>query len=231
MRRNITQIKKEQKRIVSLVTKKFRKYYLTGGTALSFYFDHRFSEDLDFFSQGYQKEETAKIMEFISERTGFNYKLESEQDTPDLIPMRVYFLEIAKSGVLKIDFVQDFAENINKIKDGLHSIEDIYYRKILAAIGEIPRKDLIGRAIPSGRQSAKDLFDICYLSNHSKSVTDFFLEHFSYDKAERLIAWYKGFNRTDLKLELLDLVPGIDTAKVLKDLDKEILKNLPDRLL
>ena len=55
MKNEISYIKKEQKRITELVTAKFKKYYLTGGTALSFYFNHRFSEDLDFFSQRYKK--------------------------------------------------------------------------------------------------------------------------------------------------------------------------------
>lgn len=59
-------IQKEQKRITGLVVKKFKDYYLTGGTALAFYFGHRFSEDLDFFSQKYQKNDPDKIMAFIS---------------------------------------------------------------------------------------------------------------------------------------------------------------------
>ena len=57
MKDKITYIKDEQKKIATMVTKKFKNYYLTGGTALSFYFGHRFSEDLDFFTQRYRKEE------------------------------------------------------------------------------------------------------------------------------------------------------------------------------
>ena len=56
------------------------------------------------------------------------------------------------------------------------------------------------------------------------------MEYFSIDRVENFIAWYRGFNRMDLKLELLDLVEGVDTGKVLRHLDDEILKNLPDKL-
>ncbi|MBU3911817.1 MAG: hypothetical protein KKD90_04445, partial [Candidatus Omnitrophica bacterium] len=63
-----------------------------------------------------------------------------------------------------------------------------------------------------------------------KKVSDFFLKYFSIDRVENFIAWYRGFNRMNLKLELLDLVEGVDTGKALRYLDDEILKNLPDKL-
>ena len=130
MKNKISYIKSEQERITGFVTKNFKKYYLTGGTALSFYFNHRFSEDLDFFSQGYVKEDPDKIMNLIAKLTGFKFKLEAEQSDPKLIPMKVFFLELKKECVLKIDFVQDFQKNIKGVKNGMHSIEDIYYRKM-----------------------------------------------------------------------------------------------------
>ena len=230
MKNEIFYIKGEQRKIVKMVTKKFNKYYLTGGTALSFYFDHRFSEDLDFFTRDYKREEPDRIMRFISKETGFNFKLDAEQDDPKLIPMKVYFMEL-KRGVLKIDFVQDFEKNIKKIKNGLHSIGDIYYRKICAAMGRIKKQDATGRVIHSGRQSVKDLFDLYYLSRHHEPVSEFFFEYFSYDKAEGFIAWYRGFNRMRLKIELLDLVPRVNTAGVIGYLDDEILKRIPEKLI
>lgn len=231
MKNKIAYIKGEQRKITRIVTKKFKKYYLSDGTALAFYFDHRFSEDLDFFTQEYEKEGPGLIMSFISKETGFNFKLEAEQDDPKLIPMKVYFLELKKGCVLKIDFVQDFEKNIKKIKKGLHSIEDIYYRKILAGMGTIKKQDAAGRIINAGRQSVKDLFDLYYLSKYHKSLSKFFFEYFSYDKAEGLIVWYRGFNRMNLKIELLELVPKINVAAVIKHLDDELLKNLPEKLL
>ncbi len=231
MKNEISYIKDEQKRITGIVTKKFKKYYLTGGTALAFYFAHRFSEDLDFFTQEYKKEEPERIMDFIFKEMGFNFKLNVEQDDPKLIPMKVYFLELRKGCVLKIDFVQDFQKNIKKIKSGLHSIEDIYYRKILAGMGMVKKQDAAGRIIHAGRQSVKDFFDLYYLSKHYRLLSEFFFEYFSYDKAEGLIAWYRGFNRMNLKIELVELVPKVDTAAVIKHLDDEILRKIPENLI
>jgi len=230
MKKKISYIKDEQKKIMEIVTKKFKNYYLTGGTGLGFYFDHRLSEDLDFFTQEYKKEDPDRIMNFISQKTGFDFKLDAEQDDPKLVPMKVYFLELKHECVLKIDFVQDFMDNIKKVKDGLHAIEDIYVRKLGTVIGAGKKKSIVGRTMSTGRQTAKDLFDIYYLSENYKKVSDFFLEYFSVDRVESFIAWYRGFNRMNLKLELLDLVIGVDTGKVLRHLDDEILKNLPDKL-
>ena len=170
-------------------------------------------------------------MNFVFKKTGFNFKLEAEQDKPGLIPMKVYFLELKRSCVLKIDFVQDFEKNIKRVKQGLHSIEDIYYRKLAAAMGVVKKEDSTGRIIHAGRQSVKDLFDLYYLSRHFQPLSEFFFEYFSYDKAESLIAWYRGFNRMDLKVGLLELVSKVDTAKVMKHLDDEILKKLPEKLI
>lgn len=231
MNNKISYIKDEQKKIAGLVTKKFKQYYLTGGTALSLYFNHRFSEDLDFFTQEYRKEDPERIMNFVSKETGFKFKLEAEQDSLKLIPMKVYSLGLKKGCVLKIDFVQDFQKNIKRVKDGLHSLEDIYYRKISAGLGLVRKEDATGRVIHAGRQSVKDLFDLYYLSKHHKPLSDFFFEYFSYDKAEGFIAWYRGFNRMDLKIELLDLVPKVNTNEVIRYLDSEILKKLPEKLI
>jgi predicted nucleotidyltransferase component of viral defense system len=69
MNKKMGYIQKEQKRITDLVIKKFKGYYLTGGTALAFYFEHRFSEDLDFFSQKYKKSDPDNIMKYIAAET------------------------------------------------------------------------------------------------------------------------------------------------------------------
>ena len=147
-----------------------------------------------------------------------------------MIPMKVYSLELKKGLVLKLDFVQDFADNIKEVKKGLHSVEDIYFRKINAAAGTVRKESAAGMLIAGGRQTAKDLFDIYYLSEHHSPISDFYFEYFSIDKAESFIAWYRGFNRMNLKLDLLDLAPGIDSGKVLKYMDNEILRKLLDKL-
>ncbi len=214
-------IRSEQKKVTALVTKKFKQYYLTGGTALAFYFNHRISEDLDFFSQTYDRLDPDRIMDFISERTKQPYRFEQEQDDPKLVPMKVYTLEIRKGVPLKVDFVQDFVKNRKPVREGLHSVDDIYYRKIWAGIGGREKAGSIGQ----------DAYDLYWLSRKREPLSDFFLRNFSEAQAERLILWWKGFNRRDLKLELMDPAPGVDPRKVLQYLDDEILKRFPDKLL
>lgn len=227
----MTYITKEQKGITRLVTREFGHYYLTGGTALAFHFKHRFSEDLDFFSQKYSGREAEKIMNFITRETGYPFKFDSQQNRSGMVPMTVYFLELKNGTVLKIDFVQDFAKNIKRIQNGMHSVQDIYYRKICAATGGKPAENPVGQIIATGRQSVKDLFDIYYLSSKITPLSDFFFEYFSYLKIAQLDAWYRGFDRTEAKLELSDLVDGIDPSKLFKHMDEEILKKIPDKLL
>ncbi len=229
--KKISHIQTQQRKITELVTNKFKKYYLSGGTALSFHFSHRFSEDLDFFSQKYDRKEPDMIMSFISEQTGFNFRMEAEEDKPEQVPMKVYSLELKEDCLLKIAFICDFEENIGKIENGLHSVDDIYHRKISAAAGTIQKQDASGRSIHTGRQSAKDFYDLYYLSRYYTPLPEFFLEHFARDRAEDLVAWHRRFNRLNLKTELLDLVPEVDTAEVIKHMDAELLKNLPEKLL
>ena len=197
---------------------------------MAFYFNHRFSEDLDFFTQKYIMSDSGKIMRYIKKETGFSYQLDAVQDDPRLIPMKVYFMELKHNCVLKIDFVRDFTENINDIKDGCHSVEDIYLRKIRAAIGSQTKDSAVGRGMATGRQSVKDLFDLYYLSSQYKTLFKFSFEYFSYNEIGRLDAWYRGFDRTELKFSLLDLVPGVDVAKILKYMDGQIFKKIPAKL-
>lgn len=223
-------IQKEQRRITDLVTGEFKEYYLTGGTALAFYFNHRFSEDLDFFSQKYRKTDPEKIMKRIAEETGFSYQLDAVQDDPKLVPMKVYSMELKNGQMLKVDFVKDYVENIKQIKNGLHSVDDIYLRKLYAAIGQQGKESETGRAGASGRQSVKDLFDIFYLSFKHKPLSDVFFEYFSYDKVDRLDDWYRKFDRTKTKFGLMDLVEKVDTGKILEHLDEQILKKISAKL-
>lgn len=224
-------IKKLQMSITKSVTSKYPQYYLSGGTALAFHLKHRYSEDLDFFTQRYNRKEVDTIMRFVGDRMHLKYSLEAEQHTPGLVPMKVYYVSIGRGAILKIDFVQDPVKNIQKIRNGLHSVEDIYVRKMRIAIGEEGTKSIIGTEIATGRQSAKDVVDLYYLSKHYMPLSQFFFKRFEHNSAERLIMWYKGFNRMDLKLEMLDLETKADAGQVLTYLDNEILKELPDKLM
>lgn len=231
MDEKIAIVKKEQKRVAKLVAKQFKNYYLTGGTALAFYFNHRFSEDLDFFTQQYVSKEPEEIMGFIKDKTRFSFQLDFEQDGPDVLPIKIYYLEIKKGIALKIDFVKDSIKNLHKVKNGLHSIEDIYCRKIFAAIGTRKAQSATGMVMATGRQAVKDLFDIYYLSTKYFPISKFFFKHFPMNEAARLDVWYRGFNRTEAKLELVDTIPQVDPGKVFAYLDREIFEKMPDKII
>ncbi|MBM3703112.1 MAG: hypothetical protein FJW63_09065 [Actinobacteria bacterium] len=80
--------------------------------------------------------------------------------------MKVYYLGLKRQCVLKIDFVQDFEKNIKRIKNGIHSLEDIYCKKIFAGIGTVKKMDTTGRIIHAGRHSVKDLSLLFIRTSH-----------------------------------------------------------------
>ena len=220
-------IEKEQKRIHRLVTQKFPDYYLTGGTALAFYFRHRFSEDLDFFTQNYRASKAGEIMKFIGEKTGYAFDLTFEQNNPQFLPMRMYMMAIGRELTLKIDIVQDPHKNIQKIKDGTHSLDDIYYRKIFITLDPYHADvDETGRGITMARREAKDIFDIYYLSTHYEALNDFFIRHFPSKLFARMDSWYRSLDRRDIMIELSERVENVDPKQVLKHLDGQILNGL-----
>lgn len=219
-------IQKEQKRIYQLAVKKFPDYYLTGGTALAFHFHHRFSEDLDFFTQQYSKTEADEIMKFITKKTGYPFQLVFEQDSPKLLPIKMYTLAIGRGLTLKVDIVQDPYRNIQDIKDGMHSIEDIYYRKIFIALN--PRHagvDETGREFTTTRQEAKDIFDIYYLSENYQPLEEFFRKYFTSKLFVRLDSWYRTLDRREMMIDLSERTESVDPRKVFKHLDDQIIHN------
>ena len=218
-------LQKEQKKIFSLVKAFKTPYYLTGGTALAFHFGHRFSEDLDFFTQKYKKTDPDKIMKHIKEKTKYTYSLINELNEQGLVPLKSFQLELGKGASLKIDFVSDFTHNIQKIKGGIHSPEDIYYRKICVTLGKkAGMTDDVGRIISIGRQTVKDLLDIYYLSKRIEPLHKFFLRYFAPNAFEYVESWYRGFNRMEAKLEMPYYAPTIDPGDIFRYLDKEILQ-------
>ena len=225
MNQTTVYIQKEQKRITKLVTKKFKQYYLTGGTALAFQLKHRFSEDLDFFSQEYKKDDPDKIMKYIQEKTKYTFSLINELNEPELVPLKSFQLAIKGDHLLKIDFVCDFTQNIRKIKNGMHAPEDIYYRKICITLGnKAGMTDDVGRTINIGRQAVKDLLDIYFLSKRLEPLHRFFPRYFALKSFDYLESWYRGFNRMESKLEMKYYAPKIDPSDVFRYLDKEIIK-------
>ncbi len=218
---------KVQKQILKLVTDRFPQIYLVGGTAIRMVYDHRPSEDLDFFTQEYSSKLHRQAADYIKRETGFNFSLVEEERRPVYLPMAVYEFDVGKGGILKVDFVKDVCELIKPLKkDGIASIEDIYYRKILAVVGWKAGQSRAGRSLAGGRQKAKDLFDIFYLSTHAEPLSEYFSSYFGRADYERLTAWYLSVPKQKTVIELLELVPECDTKAIFKHLDEEIIHRL-----
>jgi predicted nucleotidyltransferase component of viral defense system len=134
-------------------------FFLTGGTALSeFYLQHRYSEDLDFFTS--QDKIIEKAVAEFSESLKFqniNYKIVRNFET--FAEVLVYF----QSETVKIDFAFDSPyrlENIifnEEFKIYIDNIKDISCNKLSA---------LFDRAEP------KDFVDIYFINKEIISIND-----------------------------------------------------------
>jgi len=119
-------------------------FYLTGGTALSeFYLKHRFSDDLDFFTNeaNFPQIEVEALVEKIKEAIGAK-----EANYRRLYDRRIFFLPYA-IGELKIEFTYyPFLPIMPREKKGLilvDSFSDIVAGKWMALMDRIEPKDFI----------------------------------------------------------------------------------------
>lgn len=216
-----------QRRILRLVSGAYPQVYLVGGTAISLLYGHRFSEDLDFFTQNYSSKLHREIAGFIRRETGFKHRLIDEEKRKKYLPMAVYEFQINRGLILKVDFVSDVAPLFcSPDENGIADKEDLYFRKILAVIGWQAGESAAGKALAGGRQKTKDLFDVYFLSERVSPLSRWFPAHFDRNAYERLVAWYLNIARQKAVLELLDLTPGLDTKLVFKHLDHEIIHAL-----
>jgi len=194
------------------LTNKLEGFYLAGGTALSlFYFQHRESYDLDFFTKDFSRVKIEEIMSKLSEGMGLAIELSGEQNKRGYARMMVYSLKIDDNRSLKIDFVEDMYKLLKPLKqvDGISilAIEDIYLRKILTACGSIVTVDSTGRSsFVGGRQEAKDFFDLFYLSKTFMPLSSFVNEYCQQPQKESIIIWFRTYDRLEMKTGLLEII-------------------------
>ncbi len=135
-------------------------YYLTGGTALSFYYlHHRISEDLDFFSL---EEPNREMLETWSTAVAKNFKV-AEVEFQTLRGQLVYFFHFDQE-VVKVDFAQYPFEHIGDFhKDGnlrVASIRDIAVNKLQAIQTRARSRDYVDvyEIVYAGRITMSELF-------------------------------------------------------------------------
>ncbi len=123
-------------------------FYLTGGTALSrFYQEKRYSDDLDFFTNNSTRFNFA-VKNILTELSKA-FSIETELDSRDFVRIKV-------DDLLQVDFVNDRAPRYKEprvLENGykIDTIENILSNKITAVIG---------------RDNPKDIFDIYLISRY-----------------------------------------------------------------
>ncbi len=187
-------------------------FCLAGGTALSlFYFHHRESYDLDFFTKDFSQVKAENIIGYLKKTLGLKAELIGSQVKKDKAQVLIYSLKMKGETVLKIDFVEDLYEIIKppKIVDGIAvmSIEDIYIRKLFAACGSLGTTDFTGKkSFIGGRQDAKDFFDLYFLSKTFMPLSVFAVKYCGAAQIESIIVWYRTYDRLSIKLGLNDIM-------------------------
>ena len=224
--------KREQymEQILEKLSNRVDKFYLAGGTALSwFYFHHRESYDLDFFSKEFSRQEIEKIITYLKEAFNVTIELSKEVNAVDTAKVVIYYLTFDPENRVKIDFVEDTCDLIKPTQEvnGIHilSKEDIYLRKVLAVCGSLKAEDGLGRtAFRGGRQEAKDYYDLFCLSTIFIPISKFISNFKKSTLAESLIIWHKTYDRTEMKLGLLDIITEnqIDARVMIKHFDEQI---------
>ncbi len=197
-------ITKYQQSVLKALAGKIDKFYLAGGTALSlFYFQHRLSVDLDFFTPHFNPLEVNRVIGILRDALDTEIKLAAQSMKKDMVKVMVYNVYFAKNEILKIDFVEDIVRLIKKTRmvDGIKvlSLEDIYIRKMHALTGFIKGADEAGQMkFAGGRSDAKDFFDVYFLSHTFLPLSKFTGKYCDAIMVESLIRWFRTFDRMDM---------------------------------
>ena len=142
-----------------------RGYYLTGGTALSeFYLQHRYSDDLDFFTRklGPLREDFGNFIEIL---TSLGFAISSESVTEEYARLLVH-PEDQKGSGLKIEFAKDVPAKMAPPE--IHgqivvdSFEDIAVNKICAILNRQPPE-------------SKDFCDLFFILKESHYKLDYLI--------------------------------------------------------
>ena len=217
---------------------KIDEFYLAGGTALSlFYFQHRLSVDLDFFTPIFRPMRIKEIVESLEKALSKKISLTGQNLDGKTAKMLIYNIHFSSIDNLKIDFVEDVFELMKPTKavEGIKvlSLEDIYIRKLYAVCGAISNVDAVGRKETlGGRVEAKDFYDLYFLSHTFMSMSKFIEKYGNPIMIEGLIRWFRSYDRMDMMggVLTLDIDKDVDYKKMEAYFKKEIDKIIEDQL-
>ena len=221
---------KTQKKMLQAVAKADLPVYLSAGTALAIRYSHRYSEDLDFFTQRWSQALHRKLAKHIERATGFSFRLLDERIKPRLAKVAAYEFSIAKGAFMNVDVIEDFDPLLQPVEpDGIASMDDLYLRKVRAVIGWTTKPSSTGQMVAGGRQDAKDLFDLWYLSTHYAPLHEWFPAHFSRQDYQRLTRWLRAMTGQATTFALLDVAPGCDTKRIVQHMEQQVYERLNRR--
>lgn len=129
-------IRKTQIAVLKVFGQYSKTFALAGGTALElYYFQHRFSRDLDFFSPTYDIKEIEDLVGAFEESLHKSVRLENTFTAPSHAHVRFYTVPTQSPPKrLKIDFVEDvlFTKPDIQKRDGVpvYAAKNIYIQKI-----------------------------------------------------------------------------------------------------
>jgi hypothetical protein len=220
-------ILKLRSQVLVILQNKLEGFFLAGGTALSlYYFEHRESDDLDFFTKDFSPTKIKSLISIIGKNFNIDIKSARKTIVKGEADMIVCHIPVDKNKpvdiddnktYLKVDFVQDFYRDVvpnDRIVNNIPvmSIENIYLRKIYALCGVFKMEDDTGRQkFIGGRQEAKDFFDLYYLSQRFKGLSTFAGKHCSLDEIESIINWHRTYDRFAIMGGIADIITGQKT--------------------
>lgn len=240
MKKSLENILLLRDKVLKVLAGKIDDFCLAGGTALSlFYFHHRESFDLDFFTKKYSEKRIKYIIEEISNGIGISVKPIKRRIIKDEARMIVCYVPVEENKALKIDDIEkslklDFIEDVyrqidpsSSVVDGIPVMlkENLYLRKIYAAFGVLKTEDQTGRKrFLGGRQDAKDVFDLYYLSNTFVPLSKFMDKYCTHEERVSAITWHRRYDRTSMKSELIDIITDkeLDCRVIETHFDTEI---------
>ena len=167
-----------------------KTFYLTGGTALSaFYFGHRESKDLDFFShQSYDPAILDEAIKKLSQATNSSVTTKVKTDNYN----EIYLENKTENWIQRIDIVQDIPKrfgdplDIDGIK--VDSLENIGSNKVLTVFGRAEPKDFIDLyfILHKSQLNLPHLFDLA--KQKDLGLTEFYLAN-SFLQADQIQSW------------------------------------------
>lgn len=227
-------ILKYQQAVLKALADKISDFYLAGGTALSFfYFQHRLSVDLDFFTHNFIYSDITSIVRYLEETLKKKIDIKGQNLESKTAKMVVCNIHFTATDALKIDFVEDTIDLLKKTKmvDGINilSLEDIYLRKLYALAGMIKTFDEAGRdKFVGGRADAKDFYDVYFLSHTFMALSKFAAKYCDSIMIEAIVKWFRTYSR----MAMIDGVLALDTNKAIdcKTIERHFKKEV-DKIL